>query len=119
MCQDPRVCEVTERYKMRYRNGFRDRLRFAWLRLQMRRQKDLIHEDLALEVTRIMGETVGTATISRWFRDRLPDAPTIGALADALEVDPGWLGFGEASKAPRPDDPIAGLYEALPDPDGD
>jgi transcriptional regulator with XRE-family HTH domain len=109
-------CDVAESYKTRYRNGFTDRLRFAWLRLKLIRDTDLIHDDLAKEVSRALGEAVPQPTVSRWFRDRLPDAPTLCALADALQVDPGWLAFGDASKAPRPDDPIAGLYESLKQP---
>lgn len=114
MCQESLLPDETDSYKSRYRNGFVDRLRFAWLRLKLLRDTDLIHEDLADEVSRALGEPVPQPTVSRWFRDRLPDAPTMCALAEALRVDPGWLAFGSASKAPRPDDPIAGLYRPHP-----
>ncbi len=119
MCQGAALSDPTESYKVRYRNGFVDRLRFAWLRLKLLRDADLIHEDLAAEVSRAMGEPIPQPTVSRWFRDRLPDPPTMCALAAALQVDPGWLAFGDASKAPRPNDPIAGLYRPEPRPEQD
>jgi hypothetical protein len=48
------------------------------------------------------------ATVSRWEAgETVPDLETVKALAVVCGVDPGWLGFGSASKAPSPRDHIS------------
>jgi transcriptional regulator with XRE-family HTH domain len=46
---------------------------------------------------------ITAATVSRWESgDALPSLPTVDAIARACGVDPGWLAFGERSRAPSP-----------------
>jgi len=45
------------------------------------------------------------ATVSRWEAgETVPDLETVRAIAVTCGVDPGWLAFGSASKAPGPRD---------------
>ena len=62
------------------------------------------------EIARRAGEYLGLKlaiperTVGRYFDGRVPKHPLriIEALAKAMHVDPGWLAFGEKSKAPAP-----------------
>jgi len=48
------------------------------------------------------------ATVSRWEAgEAVPDLETVKAVAVACGVDPGWLAFGRASRAPSPRDHIS------------
>ena len=52
-------------------------------------------------------QPISGATISRWeSNDATPDLATLEALAVVCRVDPGWLAFGERSKAPAPWDRV-------------
>lgn len=42
------------------------------------------------------------SSVSRWKSGVIPNVVTVAAMARVLHVDPGWLAFGEFSKAPRP-----------------
>jgi transcriptional regulator with XRE-family HTH domain len=46
---------------------------------------------------------VTPASVSRWKSGSVPDLPTIAALAHLFRADPGWLAFGDLSKAPKPE----------------
>ena len=62
--------------------------------------------DLGVLVGRYLGlpKGVTAATVSRWEADQtVPDIETVGAIAAVCNVDPGWLAFGERSRAPGPD----------------
>lgn len=101
--------------------GFGARLTHAWLRWQLLHHRELQQREL--------GEIVSTALerrqpydasqVSRWFGGRsVPDLRTICEIARALDVDPGWLAFGEDSKAPAPSmvmDPPGGSYAPIKD----
>jgi transcriptional regulator with XRE-family HTH domain len=102
---------------------FRDRLFRAWQLLQVRQQGILSQAWLGAEVGRELGaaEPVTQSTISKWMSGASApqDTDTMVALAKVLEVDPGWLTFGAASKAPAPHDPFKQGMQSLPQPDED
>jgi transcriptional regulator with XRE-family HTH domain len=53
------------------------------------------------EVAEMAGMEEGT--VNRYFRgETIPPLDTIVALARVLQVDPGWIAFGEDSQAPKP-----------------
>ena len=48
-------------------------------------------------------EPVSAATISRWESgESIPDLSTLLQISRLAGVDPGWLAFGQASRAPAP-----------------
>lgn len=51
-----------------------------------------------------LSRPVPERTVGRYFEGRVPrdSLKVIEALAHALHVDPGWLAFGEKSRAPIP-----------------
>jgi transcriptional regulator with XRE-family HTH domain len=50
--------------------------------------------------------------INKWFNEGVvPDIATIAALAKVLQVDPGWLAFGDESRAPAPRELGNGIAE--------
>ncbi len=68
--------------------------------------KMISQSTLGLLVGRRLGVEKGIsgATVSRWEADEsTPDLATVRAIAEVCRVDPGWLAFGEGSKAPGPD----------------
>lgn len=85
-------------------SGFHDRVRRAHLARQTEIGRDLSQDEVGREVARYLGlqEAIGQGTVSRWFRGSIPDLRTIGGLALVLNVDPGWLAFGDLSAAPKP-----------------
>lgn len=87
--------------------GFRGRLFLAWSLWQVRHQRKLSQSRLGAMVGEMGGEPVSQSTVSDWFRSVVPDVHDIEHLAKALEVDPGWLAFGDASTAQGPEDPSA------------
>lgn len=85
-------------------SGFNDRVRRSHLARQAEIGRDLGQDEVGREVGRYLGleGAVGQGTVSRWFRASIPDLRTIAALALVLNVDPGWLAFGDLSAAPKP-----------------
>lgn len=79
--------------------AFRARLRDARLGLGLYHLRT--GEVLQKDVAKMMGMPEGT--VNRYFRDTPPSLSVIIELARVLRVDPGWLAFGEASKAPVPE----------------
>jgi transcriptional regulator with XRE-family HTH domain len=77
-------------------DSFRQRLQQARLALGVRRGREVRQQ----EVAEMLG--MNDARVNRYFRDVVPSLEVIAQLARALEVDPGWLAFGEDSKAPTP-----------------
>ena len=65
-------------------------------------------------VGKLRGEPVPQSTVSDWFNSVVPAVEDLEHLAVALEVDPGWLAFGGASKAPGPTDPVLEGTTPLP-----
>jgi len=89
----------------------KDRLAYAWaLRAAALRVKPT-QENLAAEVSVLMGEEIGQTTAGKWLNGALPRDEVVRlCLAKAVRADPGWLFFGpEHSKAPAPvpSDPVA------------
>lgn len=83
---------------------FSDRLFDARLRLEgVLRRKVSDPEFAGMVARRLGGEPVAPSTVWRWGRGAAPDLPTLVAIAAVLQVDPGWLAFGEDSAAPGPD----------------
>jgi transcriptional regulator with XRE-family HTH domain len=64
----------------------------------------MTQEAFAEAVGKQLGKrTVGKVTISRWERgDTVPTLESLLAIARASRVDPGWLAFGNNSRAPAP-----------------
>lgn len=59
------------------------------------------------------GKRISQSTVSDWINAvTIPSLEDVVYLAKAFGpgIDPGWLGFGEASQAPRPhnNDPVPG-----------
>lgn len=98
--------------------SWRERLLRAWLLHQLRVSGELTQERLAERVSKRLKleEPLTQSAVSRWFRGAVPrDLATIVAIAELLQVDPGWLAFGPASQAPPPADPMD--VEYLPQPE--
>ena len=88
---------------------FRDRLFRAWALLQAKLGRSVSQSWLAQRMADELGQaSVSQSTISGYFTGKFqPD--TIDrwvALAKVLEVDPGWLAFGDDSQAPPPPNPF-------------
>lgn len=92
---------------------FANRMALAFLSLQVRsggaagrmeRVSPSAFAALVADRLRVHGaeREVSPNEVVSWFADSLPDLPTVRAIADACGVDPGWLGFGSASRAPSP-----------------
>jgi transcriptional regulator with XRE-family HTH domain len=108
------------RPKFMRNRGFRDRLFQAWTYHQLRMGGQLSQEWLAGEVSRRLGLKVPLTQsgVSRWLRGSVPkDLRTIVVLSQALRVDPGWLAFGDDSKAPTPVDPMSLRMHPRPETD--
>ena len=92
--------------------AFTDRLSLAFLLLQMRggqggrieRVSPGAFAALIEERLRAAGHprAVPPSEVVTWFADAVPDLHTTQAIAEACDVDPGWLAFGAASRAPAP-----------------
>ncbi len=91
--------------------GFKDRLFTAWLWAQQQyggpiKKKELTDEINAILVTlgaRKDDDPIRQSVMTEWFNGAIPrEAETMVALAQALGVDPGWLHYGEYSRADGP-----------------
>lgn len=50
------------------------------------------------------GKRVSQGSVSKWMNGEVhPQLELIPAIAYVLNVDPGWLAFGDDSEAPMPD----------------
>jgi hypothetical protein len=67
-------------------------------------QRRISQADVMRAVESYTSEAVSDATVSRWFSGKfMPSEPaTMLAVARALQVDPGWLYFGDYSHAEGP-----------------
>ncbi len=83
------------------RNGmaaaFQNRFRWAYRALEETEGGERISQ---AEIGRRMAERLPSgrspAAVSEWWTGKsIPDTVTMAALADILEVSPGWLAFGE------------------------
>lgn len=106
-------------------DGFRERLFKSWKCLEVRTGREIAKGELGKRVAEVRGHPgwkgggasitpVHQTTVGRWFKDSMPDGDTIAALAQVLEVDPGWLMFGDQSEAPEPSE----ISRNQPDPPG-
>ena len=91
---------------MTVRDGFTERLGQAWgLFVGARaRQGRATYPDFAEIVgrVRVPPRTYDQSMVAKWLEGSVPGLDTIAALAVALNVDPGWLAFGDRSLAPAP-----------------
>jgi transcriptional regulator with XRE-family HTH domain len=87
-------------------NDFKARLAFAWFRRQAQLGRKIEQSEVAKLVGKELGrESLTQGAVSHWLSGRNePDLATIAAIAKALDVDPGWLAFGQGRE---PDDPAA------------
>ena len=65
------------------------RLRQALLALGVVRGREVRQQEIAQAIG------MSPSRVNRYFRDNMPPLGVILKLAHALEVDPGWLAFGE------------------------
>lgn len=96
---------------------FGARLFQAWSLWQGTHGRRLSQTKLGEMVGKLRGDDpVPQSTVSDWFNGVIPSVEDIEYLATALGpgIDPGWLGFGSASKAPAPDVPAALLAQPVP-----
>lgn len=94
---------------------FGQRMFHAFTLLRLRRG-ELSQAWVADQLGKVMGKREGysPSAVSRWMGGQEPgELETIIGLAQVLEVDPGWLAFGDASRAPAPSDPTRNAYEAI------
>jgi transcriptional regulator with XRE-family HTH domain len=96
--------------------GFHSRLFIALSLWQAKHGRRLSQAKLGELIGRLEGEPVPQSTVSDWFNEVVPSVHYMEPLAKALEVDPGWLAFGNASKAPPPTDPGLGQFHPVPPP---
>lgn len=100
----------------------RKRLFRAWWSYQAAVGGERSQEWLAEAVSNELGlkEPLTQSAVSRWMRGEGISLKKLVALAKVLGVDPGWLAFGEDSKAPPPADPMQeGMRRLLlPEKDG-
>lgn len=83
--------------------GFNLRLRQATKLREVSIGRDLEQEAVGQLVGGALGVApISQAAVSRWYKSAEPGLATIQALAEILNVDPGWLAFGDASGAPAP-----------------
>ncbi len=89
------------------RNGmvaaFQNRFRWAYRALEETEGGERISQ---AEIGRRMAERLPSgrspAAVSEWWTGKsIPDTITMAALADILEVSPGWLAFGEGDAVPE------------------
>jgi transcriptional regulator with XRE-family HTH domain len=85
---------------------FAERLNYLWFRRQALLGRKIGQSEIARDVGRLMGrESFTQAAVSRWLNGEVdPDVKTVLAIAQAFEVDPGWLAFGTGEP---PNDPAA------------
>lgn len=84
---------------------FVHRLKQAIWRYGKPPRKALSQAELGKLVGELLGRSFSQATVGGWLKGSLPaDLGAMVALARALEVDPGWLYFGEHSDASAPGD---------------
>lgn len=83
-------------------SGFGRRATLALHFQALRRGEQRSKAEVGREFRALTGDTVQDATVSRWFLGQFWPADPRHQLAFAriLEVDPGWLFFGEHSQAP-------------------
>jgi transcriptional regulator with XRE-family HTH domain len=85
--------------------GFQDRLNLAWLALHRKEGKFVPKVEIGRRVGEMLrrDKPFNPSAANKWFNEgSVPDVGTIAALATVLQVDPGWLAFGDASQAPAP-----------------
>lgn len=83
---------------------FAERMRLAQVEAGVVNRGLVRRGEIAIRVAQILGlpKPLPARTVGRYFDGRVPHCRVIGALAQAMHVDPGWLAFGDASKAPAP-----------------
>lgn len=85
-------------------DDFTSRARRARRARQGETDTNLGFKEIGIEVGRVLRSApVQAGTVRRWFRDVVPsDLDSLYAMAVVLNVDAGWLAFGERSQAPAP-----------------
>ncbi len=106
-----RIQPASDKADVRPTAGLGRRIFRARLEASIVGPKKISQAELGLLVGRHLGAAKGItgATVSRWeAEESVPDLATVGAIAVVCQVDPGWLAYGNLSKAPAPwaqDDP--------------
>lgn len=88
--------------------GFAQRLFRSWYLFQLKKGGTATQSWLGAQVGRKVAPrvSISQSAVSRWMKGSRPDLEVIAAIAETLNVDPGWLAFGELSAAPAPEDPF-------------
>jgi transcriptional regulator with XRE-family HTH domain len=104
-------------------DDFGQRAFWAHRAAEQRFRRDISQKEIGERVAKRLGEPrpIHQSTAGKWLKSgkeggAVPDVPTIAALALEFAVDPGWLAFGGASRAPAPDgySPPAAKPPAVP-----
>lgn len=83
--------------------GFAERLYASLLHLAAREGKEVSDTEVGRRVGKRLGRgALGYGAVYKWKRGTVPGVSTVLAIAAVCGVDPGWLGFGEDSRAPAP-----------------
>lgn len=99
-----------------FRAGFRERIYQALAELERREGGKRVHyTEFTRRVSKALGRPLHAGTARKWLEGAtVPDElETFVAIAEVTGVDPGWLAFGVASKAPGPRDPVLSAIEKL------
>lgn len=83
---------------------FGDRLFTAMLVLQGTSREKISETELGRRVAALLEreKPFSQTAVSGWLDGAFPEVVTVGAIAEVCGVDPGWLAFGEKSKAEPP-----------------
>jgi hypothetical protein len=87
---------------------FARRLQYVVFLYQLKNHRQVTQIWLATETSKQLGlkQSLASETARRWLAGlSVPDSETIQAIALVLDCDPGWLAYGDHSKAPPPGKP--------------
>lgn len=83
--------------------NFTERFLLCYMQLSRKEQTSMSFEELTRRIAKTLGRPISGTTVTRWRDGSEPDAEHAIAVAKVFTVDPGWLMFGEHSKAPAPE----------------
>lgn len=87
-------------------DSFNKRFLRAYKLYEVRLGRNVRHEEFAKTVAKAgRRKPPNASTVGRWKDDNVPDLATIALISKVLDVDPGWLAFGEASGKGEPEVP--------------
>ncbi len=82
--------------------SFTERFLLCYMQLGRREGAAISFEELTRRISKQYGQKIAGTTVTRWRDGTEPQRDHCEAAAHVFGVDPGWLMFGEDSKAPAP-----------------